>query len=148
MLSNEFKEFIKLLNDQKVEYLLVGGYAVVLHGYVRYTGDIDFWINPVEKNAEKVVEVLDQFGFSSLNLSIEDFTSEDQIIQLGYPPNRIDIMTSVTGLSFLECYSNQTTFIIEEIPVKTITLEDLKKNKKASGRHKDLDDVENLKKTD
>jgi predicted nucleotidyltransferase len=144
MLSKEFKEFAKLLNDQKVEYLLVGGYAVVLYGYVRYTGDIDFWINPTEENANRIVEVLDRFGFGSLNLTIKDFTKDDQIIQLGYPPNRIDIITSVTGLTFTECYPKRNSFSIEGVEVQTISLEDLKKNKKASGRYKDLDDLENL----
>ncbi|PWN05114.1 nucleotidyltransferase [Rhodohalobacter mucosus] len=144
MLSNEFKEFARLLNDQKVEYLLVGGYAVVLYGYVRYTGDIDFWINPTKKNAAKVVEVLNDFGFGSLDLGVEDFTKEDQIIQLGYPPNRIDIITSVTGLTFSDSYSNRNSFTIEGVAIQTISLEDLKKNKKASGRYKDLDDLENL----
>ncbi len=144
MLSKEFKEFAKLLNDQKVEYLLVGGYAVVLYGYVRYTGDIDFWINPTEENANRIVEVLDRFGFGGLNLTIKDFTKDDQIIQLGYPPNRIDIITSVTGLTFTECYPKRNSFSIEGVEVQTISLEDLKKNKKASGRYKDLDDLENL----
>ena len=144
MLSKEFKEFAKLLNDQKVEYLLVGGYAVVFYGYVRYTGDIDFWINPTKVNAKRLVEVLDQFGFGSLKLTIEDFTKDDQIIQLGYPPNRIDIITSVTGLVFSDCYPKKKSFSIENIEIQTISLEDLKKNKKASGRYKDLDDLENL----
>jgi len=144
MLSKEFKEFAKLLNDQKVEYLLVGGYAVVFYGYVRYTGDIDFWINPTKENAIRLIEVLDQFGFGSLNLTIEDFTKDDQIIQLGYPPNRIDIITSVTGLIFSDCYPKRKSFSIENIEIQTISLEDLKKNKKASGRYKDLDDLENL----
>jgi len=144
MLSKEFKEFAKLLNDQKVEYLLVGGYAVVFYGYVRYTGDIDFWINPTKENAIRLIEVLDQFGFGSLNFTIEDFTKDDQIIQLGYPPNRIDIITSVTGLIFSDCYPKRKSFSIEDIEIQTISLEDLKKNKKASGRYKDLDDLENL----
>jgi len=144
MLSKEFKEFAKLLNDQKVEYLLVGGYAVVFYGYVRYTGDIDFWINPTKENAIRLIEVLDQFGFGSLNLTIEDFTKDDQIIQLGYPPNRIDIITSVTGLIFSDCYPKRKSFSIEDIEIQTISLEDLKRNKKASGRYKDLDDLENL----
>ena len=144
MLSNEFKEFARLLNDQNVEYLLVGGYAVVFYGYVRFTGDIDFWIHPTKKNASRVVEVLSKFGFGSLDLSIDDFTKDDQIIKLGYPPNRIDIITSVTGLTFSDCYPKRVSFTIEGVDIQTISLEDLKKNKKASGRYKDLDDLENL----
>jgi hypothetical protein len=133
-----------LLNDQKVEYLLVGGYAVVFYGYVRYTGDFNFWINPTKGNAKRVIEVLDQFGFGSLNLSIEDFTKDDQIIQFGYPPNRIDLITSVTGLKFSDCYPKRRSFSVDDIEIQTISLADLKTNKKASGRHKDLDDLENL----
>lgn len=144
MLSSEFKEFAKLLNYQKVEYLLVGGYAVVFYGYVRYTGDIDFWINPTQQNATRVLKVLNEFGFGSLNLGLEDFTKEDQIIQLGYPPNRIDIITSVSGLKFSECYPKRKSFSVEDVEIETISLDDLKKNKKASGRYKDLDDLENL----
>jgi len=144
MLSKEFKEFAKLLNDLKVEYLLVGGYAVVLYGYVRYTGDIDFWVNSSRENANRLVAVLDRFGFGSLNLNSEDFTKDDQIIQLGYPPNRIDIITSVTGLKFSDCYKKRRSFSLDDIQIQTISLDDLKKNKKASGRYKDLDDLENL----
>jgi len=144
MLSKEFKEFAELLNSLKVEYLLVGGYAVVLYGYVRYTGDIDFWINPSKENAVRLIEVLKRFGFGSLNLSIEDFTMDDQIIQLGYPPKRIDIITSVTGLKFSDCYKKSRVFSVDDISIQTISLDDLKKNKKASGRYKDLDDLENL----
>ena len=144
MLTKDFKEFIQLLNVKKVEYLLVGGYAVILHGYPRYTGDIDFWINPAPQNAKRVIEVLDQFGFSSLNLAVEDFTRPDQIIQLGREPYRIDLITSVEGVSFEECYSQKVVFKVDNIPIQTISKEMLKKNKKAAGRHKDLDDCEHL----
>jgi len=98
-----------------------------------------------KKNAVRIVEVLNQFGFGSYNLGIEDFTTKDQIIQLGYPPNRIDLITSVAGLDFSECYPRRTSFEADGMTIQTISLEDLKKNKKASGRHKDLDDLENLK---
>mgnify|MGYP005850692607 CR=1 FL=1 len=133
MLTKEFKEFIKLLNDQKVDYLLVGGYAVVLYGYVRYTGDIDIWIKPTNQNADLVVNVIDEFGFGSLNLSRKDFNKEDQIIQLGYPPNRIDLITSVDGLNFSECYPNRKSFKIEGIEITTISFDDLQ-NKQKSNR--------------
>ena len=144
MLSKEFKDFAELLNSLKVEYLLVGGYAVVLYGYVRYTGDIDFWINPSKENAVRLIEVLERFGFGSLNLSIEDFTMDDQIIQLGYPPYRIDIITSVTGLRFSDSFKKRRSVSVDGISIQTISLDDLKMNKKASGRYKDLDDLENL----
>lgn len=144
MLNKDFKEFLELLNKNNVEYLLVGGYAVILHGYPRYTGDIDFWIKPTDDNAKKVIKVLDQFGFSSLNLAIDDFVKEEQIIQLGNEPFRIDLITSVEGVDFEECYSKKVNFNIDNIVIKTISKKMLKKNKKASGRHKDLDDYEHL----
>jgi hypothetical protein len=144
MLTKDFKEFIQLLNAKKVEYLLVGGYAVILHGYPRFTGDIDFWINPAPKNAKRIIEVLDQFGFSSLNLDIDDFTHPDQIIQLGHEPYRIDLITSIEGVFFDECYTQKVVFHVDNIPIQTISKGMLKKNKKAAGRHKDLDDFEHL----
>lgn len=144
MLTKDFKEFIQLLNAKKVEYLLVGGYAVILHGYPRFTGDIDFWINPAPKNAKRIIEVLDQFGFSSLNLGIDDFTHPDQIIQLGHEPYRIDLITSIEGVFFDECYTQKMVFHVDNIPIQTISKGMLKKNKKAAGRYKDLDDYEHL----
>jgi hypothetical protein len=144
MLTKDFKEFIQLLNAKKVEYLLVGGYAVILHGYPRFTGDIDFWINPAPKNAKRIIEVLDQFGFSSLNLDIDDFTHPDQIIQLGHEPYRIDLITSIEGVFFDECYTQKVVFHVDNIPIQTISKGMLKKNKKAAGRYKDLDDYEHL----
>lgn len=144
MLTKDFKEFLQLLNEKKVKYLLVGGYAVILHGYPRYTGDIDIWINPDSKNAQKIMNVLDEFGFSSLKLSLETFTQTNQIIQLGREPNRIDLITSVDGVTFDECYTQKVIFEVERVPIQTISKEMLKKNKLTTGRHKDLDDIEHL----
>jgi hypothetical protein len=144
MLTKDFKEFLQLLNERKVKYLLVGGYAVILHGYPRYTGDIDIWIKPDSKNAKKIMKVLDDYGFGSLNLNLETFTQTDQIIQLGREPNRIDLITSVDGVTFEECYNQKVIFEVEQVPIQTISKEMLKKNKLTTGRHKDLDDVEHL----
>lgn len=144
MLNKDFKEFLELLNNNKVEYLLVGGYAVILHGYPRYTGDIDFWIHPTHSNAAKIIEVLNQFGFGSLGLTVDDFTKPNQIIQLGNEPFRIDLITNVEGVDFEESFSKKVVFNVDDIAIKTIDKEMLKKNKKAAGRHKDLDDYEHL----
>jgi hypothetical protein len=144
MLTKDFKEFLQLLNERKVKYLLVGGYAVILHGYPRYTGDIDIWIKPDSKNAKKIMKVLDDYGFGSLNLNLETFTQTDQIIQLGREPNRIDLITSVDGVTFEECYNQKVIFEVEQVPIQTISKEMLKKNKLTTGRNKDLDDVEHL----
>ena len=144
MLHQDFKEFIRLLNDNQVRYLVVGGYAVALHGYPRYTKDIDLWVEIAPENSSKIIHALDQFGFGSLGLKMEDFLELDTIIQLGYPPNRIDLMTTLPGIDFETCYEAKIQVEIDEIIVNFIDLENLKKNKKASGRNQDLADLENL----
>ena len=100
MLNRDFKEFIQSLNDNLVRYLIVGGYAVAFHGHPRYTKDIDIWIDMTPENAENTVKSLEQFGFESLGLKKGDFLIPDQIIQLGYPPSRIDLITSLSGVDF------------------------------------------------
>ena len=144
MLNQDFKEFIQLLNDNQVHYLVVGGYAVALHGYPRYTKDIDIWIELTQENANHIVESLGQFGFASLGLKAGDFLVEDHIIQLGYAPNRIDIMTSLPGIAFNECYDKRLSVEIDGVKVNFIDRENLRKNKKASGRLQDLADLEKL----
>jgi hypothetical protein len=144
VLNQDFKEFIQSLNDNAVRYLLVGGYAVALHGYPRYTKDLDVWVESTTENAARIIKALQQFGFGSLGLKESDFTTPDQVIQLGYPPNRIDMLTSLSGVKFSECYASRVTEEIDEVPVIFIDLENLKKNKKATGRHQDLADIENL----
>ena len=144
MLNQDFKEFIQLLNDNRVRYLVVGGYAVALHGYPRYTKDIDIWVELAQENATRIIETLGQFGFASLGLKENDFLVEDQIIQLGYAPNRIDILTTLPGIVFNECYDKKLAVEIDGVEVNFIDLESLRKNKKASGRLQDLADLENL----
>jgi hypothetical protein len=144
MLSQDFKEFIELLNDNNVRYLVVGGYAVAFHGHPRYTKDLDVWIELSPSNSKKVLNALDAFGFGSLGLKTEDFLERDQIIQLGYPPNRIDILTTLKDLTFEDCYKAKVEFEIEGIRVPFIDIENLKKNKRATGRPQDLADAENL----
>ena len=144
MLNSDFNEFIQLLNDNQVKYLVIGGYAVAIHGHPRYTKDIDIWIEMSSENANKLLAALNQFGFGSLGLSPQDFQSPDQIIQLGYPPNRIDLITTPDGIDFDTCYTSKLEIIINDIPVQFIDLNNLKKNKKASGRLQDLADLENL----
>jgi hypothetical protein len=144
MLNQDFKEFIQLLNDNHVHYLVVGGYAVALHGYPRYTKDIDIWTELKPANATHIVKTLEQFGFGSLDLKESDFLVKDQIIQLGYAPNRIDIITTLQGVSFTECYKKRLVVEIEGVKVNFIDLENLRKNKKATGRLQDLADLEKL----
>ena len=144
MFSQDFKEFVELLIKHKVEYLIVGGYAVGIHGHPRYTGHLDIWLNPTQENAEKVIQCINEFGFASVGLKISDFTKEGNIIQLGYPPLRIDLLTEIDGVTFNECYLNKKEVELEGIIVHFIGYGDLLKNKKESGRHKDLDDIDNL----
>jgi predicted nucleotidyltransferase len=144
VLNQDFKEFIQSLNDNQVNYLVIGGYAVALHGYPRYTKDIDIWVEMTPENAANMLKALEQFGFASLNLQAEDFLTPDQVIQLGYPPSRIDLITTPDGVDFATCYINRLTVEIDGIVVNFIDLENLKRNKYASGRLQDLADLENL----
>lgn len=144
MLSRDFKEFIQSLNDNRVRYLVIGGYAVALHGHPRYTKDLDVWIEMKPDNAAKIVKALEQFGLASLGLKAEDFLVPDQIVQLGYPPNRIDVLTTLPGVEFERCYASRVQVEIGGVTVNFIDLENLKKNKKATGRTQDLADLENL----
>lgn len=144
MLSKDFKEFIELLNAHNVRYLVVGGYAVAFHGYPRYTKDLDVWIELSPENADNILKALEEFGFGSLGLKAEDFLESDQIIQLGYPPNRIDILTALKEVKFEDCYKEKVGVEIQGLKINFIDLENLKHNKRATGRPQDLADAENL----
>ena len=144
ILSRDLKEFVQSLNDNGVHYLVVGGYAVALHGHPRYTKDLDIWLWPDQDNAIQTVAALQKFGFGSLDLKPDDFLVVDQIIQLGYPPNRIDLLTTLPGVDFVECYTQRVIIDLDGVAVNFIDLENLKKNKQASGRYQDLADLENL----
>jgi predicted nucleotidyltransferase len=146
VINEDFKEFIKLLNANGVKYLVVGGYAVAFHGYPRYTKDLDFWLWIDKDNAEKTVKTLTDFGFASLGLSADDFLNPDNVIQLGHPPNRIDLITQVSGVAFETCYANRQEVEFEGVKVSFIALDDLIANKKASGRLQDKVDTEKLEK--
>jgi hypothetical protein len=143
-LPHDFKEFLRLLNAHKVEYLLIGGYAVGYFGYPRATADMDIWIAMHPANAEKIVMVLKKFGFDLHELSPELFLKEWQIIRLGVPPVRIEISTTISGVDFNECYAERIMGELDGEQVNLISLNHLKANKKASGRHQDLADLENL----
>jgi len=132
------------LNAHQIKYLVVGGYAVTIHGYPRYTNDIDIWLEIDKTNAENLIETLIDFGFGSLNISADDFLKPDKVIQLGYPPNRIDLLTSISGVEFEDCYPKRVFVEVDGLMVNFIDIDSLKINKKASGRHKDLNDLENL----
>jgi len=143
-LPADFREFLKLLNAHRVKYLLIGGYAVAYHGYPRATADMDIWIEVDPANAKKIVAALTNFGFDLPDLSTELFLETEKIVRMGIPPVRIAIMTSISGVEFQECYDARMIVELDGIRVSVISLPFLKANKKASGRYKDLNDLENL----
>jgi predicted nucleotidyltransferase len=143
-MSADFSDFLKLLSDKKVEYLLIGGYAVVYYGYVRDTGDMDIWIRMTEKNTDLAAEVLEEVGYAPKSDTVPYLREPGKIIRMGIPPFRLEVSTSIDGVEFDECFANRTIFYLDETPVNLISLDDLLKNKIASGRLKDLADVEEL----
>ena len=145
-LPEDFKDFLKLLNSHKVEYLLIGGYAVGYHGYPRATADMDIWIGISKKNAQKLVFVLKEFGFDLPEIKEELFLQENKVLRMGNAPIRIELLTTISGVDFKTCYKDRVEDIIDGINIKIINLKKLKENKKASGRHKDLDDLDKLPK--
>ena len=145
-LDKDFKEFIELLNEHKVKYLIIGGYAVNFHGYPRYTKDIDFWLWMTKPNIKKLIKAIKDFGFGDLNLEIEDFMAPENIVQLGYEPYRIDILVDVEGVDFEECFERRTEAELDGTEVKFLSLQDLIVAKKKAGRLQDLADAEQLEK--
>jgi len=146
MLTADFKEFAILLNSNQVEYLVIGGYALAAYGHPRYTGDLDFWIGTEPENADRVLTVLEQFGFGGLGIKKTDLTEPGQVIQLGFPPARIDLLTSIDGVDFSDCYSRRVVVKVDGLDLGFIALDDFKTNKRTAGRHKDLADLEALEK--
>jgi len=146
VLDSNFKEFIQLLNAHGVKYLVVGGFAVAFHGYPRYTKDIDFWIWAEPENAERILRAIHDFGLGSLGLQASDFLDPDNVIQLGYEPNRIDLLTQLEGIDFEECYNLRHEVEFEDVPLNFIDLDNLIKSKRIAGRLKDLADAEKLEK--
>ena len=145
-LDKDFKEFIELLNEHEVKYLVIGGYAVNFHGYPRYTKDIDFWFWMNEPNIEKLIKAIIEFGFGGLQLSSEDFMNPENIVQLGYEPYRIDLLVDIEGIDFKECYDRRTDAELDGVEVQFLSLEDLIMTKKKAGRLQDLADAEQLEK--
>ena len=143
-LSPSFRELLASLSERNVRYLIVGGYAVAYHARPRYTKDIDLWIESEPNNILRLLEALQDFGFGSLGLAPEDFASPGQFVQLGYPPNRVDLLTSVPGLTFEEAWQNRAQEQLEGIALNLLSKEDLIRAKRAAGRYQDLADLEIL----
>lgn len=143
-LDLEFREFLEVLNARDVRYLIVGGYAVGAHGLPRSTKDLDVWVLAEPDNADRLMRALVDFGFGDVGLDASDFTREGLVVQLGYPPLRIDILTSIDGVSFAEAYPNRIDEQIDGVHISFIGREDLITNKRAAGRSQDLADADRL----
>lgn len=144
MLSKDFKEFAELLNSNGVEYLIVGGYALAAYGHPRYTGDLDFWVGTDPGNAKRLLQALSQFGFGSLGISLADLTTPENVIQLGFPPRRIDLLTSIDGVEFVDSFQRKMDVVMDGLTLHFISLGDFKVNKRATGRLQDRADLESL----
>lgn len=144
LLSRDLREFIESLNTAGVRHLIVGGMAVAIHGHPRHTKDLDVWIATDHENTTHLIDALDTFGMGSLGLKAVDFEEPDTFVQLGYPPNRIDLITTLVGVDFETCYAKRTEVFLGQLKLCFIDLESLKANKRASGRPQDIADVEHL----
>jgi len=142
--QRDFKQLLELFNNHDVAYAIVGAYALAFHGYPRYTGDLDILIKPDSDNAKKIIAALKEFGFGSLNLSVEDFSTKGKVVQLGVPPIRIDILTSLTGVTWKQVFPHRDKGTFGDIDTYFIGKKEFIANKKALGRHKDLADIESI----
>jgi hypothetical protein len=145
-LSRDFEELLALFASCGVRFVVVGGYAVAAHGHPRYTKDLDIWVEATPANADRIVAALDAFGFGSLGLTQDDFTQPDVVIQLGREPGRVDLLTSVSGLNFADCYPARVTATLGDTAVPVLDRAALIVNKRASGRPQDLADADKLSK--
>ena len=147
-LNKDLLEFVECLNSNKVEYMVVGALAVSWHGFPRYSADIDFFLRSNQLNAERVLLAIRQFGFGSLDITVEDLLTPGQVIQLGHEPNRIDLITSISGVGFEDAWLTRVEGTLDGVTVNFIGRKELLQNKAASGRPKDRIDLEELQKQD
>jgi hypothetical protein len=145
--NSDFRDFIEILNKHEVKYVLVGAYAVILHGYRRTTGDMDVWVKNDEENYKRLVKVFNEFGLPLIDLTKENFldNAKMDVFSYGRPPVSIDILTALKACDFNEAYSLSQIFIEDDLPIRFININTLRTSKKAVGRFKDLDDLEKLK---
>ncbi len=144
--NNDFQDFINAFNNWQVEYILVGGYSVVLHGYPRTTGDMDIWVNKTAENYKKIVNAFLEFGMPVFDMTEENFLNKPEfdVFTFGRPPVSIDIMTQVKGLDFTKAYKQASNHQVDDLSIKLIHLNDLINSKKQIGRPRDINDVQNL----
>lgn len=144
LLPPDLKDFLRLLNSNAVEYLLVGGYAVGYYGYPRATGDMDIWIARNSANADKVTNALKDFGFGASSILPALFVTPDKVFRMGNPPLRIELLTGISGVEFGDCWDVREITVVDGVTINIINLDDLKRNKLASGRLKDKNDIAHL----
>lgn len=147
-IPSEWREFIALLNSNEVQYLVVGAVALAYYGRPRYTGDIDIFIAVSRENSIRMQKVLEEFGFAGMGLKEKDFLAPDQVIQLGYPPLRIDILTALTGIDFTDAWERRKFVNVNGLSLPMLDKSDLIRNKKALGRLQDLADLQMLEATE
>ena len=145
-LNQDFQEFVELFVAHEVEFLIVGGYALAAHGHPRYTKDLDVWVWIGTENSQRIIAAIEAFGFGDLGLTAADFQDPDVMVQLGHEPQRIDILTFASGLHFSDAYENRVYVTIGNVQVPFISVEDLRTNKLATGRPRDIADVADLPK--
>ncbi|AZI43246.1 hypothetical protein EHF33_11250 [Deinococcus psychrotolerans] len=143
-LPDDFREFLEALNAHQVRYLVAGAFALAVHGHPRYTKDLDIWVEVSDDNATRILAALEEFGFGSLGLSQADFLTENTVLQLGYEPTRIDLLTSLDGVSFSEAYPRRVMAFLSGTQAPVLDVETFKANKRATGRARDLADIEAL----
>ena len=143
-IQQDFKELLALFNAHKIDYIIVGAHALAYHGSPRYTGDLDILVRPDSKNAQRILRALQEFGFGSLGLTVEDFASPNKVVQLGVPPVRVDIVTSITGVSWEEAAAGLVEGRYGDVTVRYIGKKEFTLNKRVLGRKKDLADLEAL----
>ncbi|MBU0572876.1 MAG: nucleotidyl transferase AbiEii/AbiGii toxin family protein [Candidatus Margulisbacteria bacterium] len=145
MVERDYEELLKLFNKNKVKYCIVGAFALAFYSIPRYTKDIDLLVEPSPANAKKILKALNEFGFGSLKLKVEDFSLTGKVIQLGYEPLRIDLLTSIDGCSFDKVWKHRKKGTYGKVRVNFIGISELKKNKKATGRPQDIIDLKKIK---
>ena len=144
MLNKDFREFVEFLIAEKAEFLIVGGYALAAYGHPRYTGALDIWIRPTSDDVDRVLAAHKRFGFGETGIEASDLTTPGSVVQLGYPPLRIDLLTTIDGVDFDDCYPKREIFGVDGLSLPFIGLDDFKANKRAAGRAKDRADLESL----
>ena len=143
-IPKDLRAFVALLNADHVKYVIVGGYAVAFHGRPRFTGDIDVFVESSIDNSARIIDVLKTFGFGELDVKEEDLRQDDLVLQLGFPPNRIDLMTSIDGVKFVQAWATRVEAMVDDLPMCFISRELLIQNKRTTGRQKDIADAAEL----